>query len=196
MSAMGRKRTWLATSLFDFTPLRYAGRFSRDGGTNMFPASKVALLAVLAFGTTAASIHTKPNDLQAIHGLVDRMTAAFNAHDARAATAMYAEDADFVSVRGEHAHGRIEIEKRLARIFATRAGAATLRTLDTSIRFPRSDAAIVHVTNELSGLVAADGSRLPPHQELSVRVLLKAKGQWKVAAFHNTIIAPTVPIAR
>ena len=78
------------------------------------------------------------------------MTAVFNAHDARAATAMYADDADFVSVRGERAHGQIEIEKRLAHIFATRAGATTLKTLDTSIRFPRSDIAIVHVTNELS----------------------------------------------
>jgi len=160
----------------------------------MFPAFRIILLTVLAFGTTAASVQAKPNDVNAIHALVDQMTAAFSAHDARAATAMYAEDADFVSVRGERAHGRTEIEKRLARIFATRAGATTLRTLDTSIRFPRSDVAIVHVTNELSGLVAPDGSRLPPHQELSVRLLLKAKGQWKVSAFHNTIIAPNVPL--
>jgi len=159
----------------------------------MFPAVRIALFAVLAFATTAASVQPKLNDVQAIDALVGRMTAAFNAHDARAATAMYAEDADFVSVRGERAHGRIEIEKRLARIFATRAGATTLKTLDTSIRFPRSDVAIVHVRNELSGLVAPNGSRLPPHQELSVRLLLKAKGQWKVAAFHNTIVTPAMP---
>jgi uncharacterized protein (TIGR02246 family) len=156
----------------------------------MFPEFRIALLTVLAFGTTAASVQSRPNDVQAIRALIDGMTAAFNAHDARAATVMYADDADFVSVRGERAHGRSEIEKRLAQIFATRAGATTLKTLDTSIRFPRSDVAIVHVTNELSGLVAPDGSRLPPHQEVSVRLLLKAKGQWKVAVFHNTIIAP------
>ena len=161
----------------------------------MFPAFKIFLLALLAFVTTAASIQTKPNEVQAIHALIDRMTAGFNAHDARAATAMYMDDADFVSVRGERAQGRIEIEKRLAQIFATRAGATTLKTLNTSIRFPRSDMAIVHVTNELSGLVAPDGSHLPPHQELSVRLLLRVKGQWKVAAFHNTIVAPTRPIA-
>jgi uncharacterized protein (TIGR02246 family) len=161
----------------------------------MFLAFKIALFSVLALGTTAASVETKPGDVQAIHALVDRMTAGFNAHDARAATAMYSDDADFVSVRGERAHGRKEIEKRLAHIFASRAGATTLRTLDTSIRFPRSGVAIVHVTNELSGLVAPDGSRLPSHQELSVRLLLKAKGQWKVAAFHNTIIAAPGPSA-
>jgi len=136
----------------------------------MFPAFRFVLFSVLAFGTTAASVQTRPTDVQAIRGLLDGMTAAFNAHDAQAATAMYADDADFVSIRGERAHGRSQIGKRLAQIFATRAGATTLRTLDTSIRFPRSDVAIVHVQNELSGLVAPDGSRLPAHQELSVRV--------------------------
>lgn len=159
----------------------------------MFPAFRTALFAALAFGTPAASVQTKPNDVQAVKALVDRMTAGFNAHDARAAAAMYADDADFVSVRGERAHGRTEIEKRLAHIFATRAGATTLKTVALSIRFPRSDVAIVHVTNELSGLVAPDGSSLPPHQELSVRLLLKDKGQWKVAVFHNTIVTGGVP---
>jgi uncharacterized protein (TIGR02246 family) len=162
----------------------------------MFPAFKIVLFSVVTLGTTAASVQPRPTDVEAIHALVDRMTAAFNVHDAREAAAMYADDADFVSVRGERAHGRKEIEKRLAHIFATRARATTLKTLDTSIRFPKSDVAIVHVTNELSGLVAPDGSRLPPHQELSVRLLLKAKGRWKVAAFHNTIIVPTGPRAR
>ena len=162
----------------------------------MFPAFRIVLFAVVALGTTAASAEAKSNDARAIQALVDRMTAAFNAHDARAATAMYADDADFVSVRGERAHGRSEIERRLAQIFATRAGATTLRTLNTSIRFPRPDVAVVHVTNELSGLVSPDGSRLPPHQELSVRLLLKAKGRWKVAAFHNTMIARAAPSTR
>jgi uncharacterized protein (TIGR02246 family) len=156
----------------------------------MFPAVKMAFLATVLFSTAAASVPPKPNDEQAIHALVDQMTAAFNAHDARAATAMYSDDADFVSVRGERARGREEIEKRLTHIFATRAGAATLRTLDTTIRFAKPDVAIVHVTNELRGLVGPDGSPLPPHQELSVRVLLKSNGRWNVVAFHNTKVAP------
>jgi hypothetical protein len=50
--------------------------------------------------------------------------------------------------------------------------------------------ALVHVTNELSGLVAPDGAALPPHQELSLRVLAKQDGRWQVAAFHNTMVRP------
>lgn len=51
------------------------------------------------------------------------------------------------------------------------------------------DLMIVHVTNE-RGLVAPDGQALPSQQELSLRVFTKDKGQWRVAAFHNTMIRP------
>ena len=51
--------------------------------------------------------------------------------------------------------------------------------------------ALVHVTNELSGLIGASGQTLPPHQELSLRVFVKGDdGAWRLAAFRNTPIAP------
>ena len=103
---------------------------------------------------------------------------------------MYMPDADFVSVRGESAKGN-EVEEKLRAILATRAKAATLKTLNVKIRFIRPDVALVHVTNELRGLVAANGQNLPPHEEISLRVFVKEKdGEWHIAAFQNTLIAP------
>jgi hypothetical protein len=32
------------------------------------------------------------------------------------------------------------------------------------------------------------GQTLPPHQELSIRVLVKDQGAWRITAFHNTIL--------
>ncbi|WP_087658653.1 YybH family protein [Caballeronia terrestris] len=43
--------------------------------------------------------------------VVSEMTQGFNSHDAEAATRMYTDDADFVSVRGEAAKGRGAIKK-------------------------------------------------------------------------------------
>jgi ketosteroid isomerase-like protein len=86
---------------------------------------------------------------------------------------MYTPEADFVSVRGEIGTGKAEAEKGLARIFATRAKTAVLKTENVQIRFIRPDVALVHVTNELSGLVNADGQALPSHRELSLRVFVK-----------------------
>ena len=81
-----------------------------------------------------------------------------------------------------------EIEKRLNRIFETRGRRVTLKTLDVAVRFIRSDVALAHVTNELSGLVSPEGQTLPSHQELSIRVLVKNQGTWLITAFHNTIL--------
>jgi len=129
-------------------------------------------------------------DEEQIRSVIVEMTEGFNKHDARAASQMYTADADFVTVRGDRAKGASELERRLGTIFATRAKEATLRTLDSTVRFLAPDVAVAHVTNELSGIVRPDGQRLPPHTELSIRVFVKTDGFWKVAAFHNTIVAP------
>ena len=71
----------------------------------------------------------------------------------RASRSTTRPDADFVTVRGEVMKGTGEIEAGLSRIFRTRAGNATLREIDASIRLLGPDVALVHVTNELSGLV-------------------------------------------
>ncbi|MBL6080645.1 SgcJ/EcaC family oxidoreductase [Belnapia sp. T18] len=129
-------------------------------------------------------------DEEAIRRIVAEMTDTFNRHDAKAATRMYAPDADFVSARGEAATGLRKIEEKLAAIFAMRAGGAVLTTLDVKVRFVRPDVALAHVLNELGGLVAPDGKKLPAHRELSIRVFVKDNGAWRVAAFHNTMQRP------
>jgi uncharacterized protein (TIGR02246 family) len=153
--------------------------------------SAVAVFAA-AFGLAlaAAPAAASREDEEAIRRVIVEMTESFNRHDARAATRMYTPDADLVTVRGERFRGTEEFEKGLAAIFAGRAREATHRTLDVSVRFVRPDVALAHVTNELSGLIAPDGQRPPPHRELSMRVFVKEAGQWRVAGFHNTLVAP------
>jgi len=131
-----------------------------------------------------------PIEEAAIRRLVSEMTDGFNRHDAAGYMRLYTSDAEFVSVRGEKAKGRDHAEQELAEIFKTRAKEAALKTKDVDVRFIRPDVALVHVTNELSGLVAADGHKLPPHDETSLRVFVKNDGKWQVTAFQNTLVAP------
>jgi uncharacterized protein (TIGR02246 family) len=140
--------------------------------------------------STPSIAQNGPKDEELIRGVITEMTEGFNRHDAKAASQMYTADADFVTVRGERAKGAGALEKQLAAIFASRAKEATQRTLDVTVRFVTPDVAVAHATNELSGIVRPDDQRLPPHTELSIRVFVKANGVWKVAAFHNTIVAP------
>jgi uncharacterized protein (TIGR02246 family) len=151
------------------------------------------LLAGLLFlpahpGRLAAGALENPADVEAIRGLIAETTAAFNAHDAKAVARQYTEDAWLVTVRGEAMTGTAQIESGLASIFESRAKSARLQTLDVSIRFLRPDVAVAHVLNELSGLKSPRGETLPAHRELSIRVLVKDDGLWRVTAFHNTIV--------
>ena len=134
--------------------------------------------------------NSKGKDEQTIRNIILQMTESFNKHDAKAATQMYTSNADFVNVRGDKYTGAEEIQQKLAAILSTRAKEATLKTLNTTIRFVNPELAIAHVSNELSGLVDSAGLKLPSHQELSIRVFIKEKGNWRVTAFHNTMIRP------
>jgi len=153
-----------------------------------FPVSIVGLLICYAV-TCHAQIPISREDDEAIRKVIAGTTEAFNKHDAKAFAAFYAPDAELVTVRGERMKGATEIEKGLATIFATRATAATLKTLDLSIRLIKPDVAIAHVTNEMSGVENSKRESQPPHRELSIRVLVKDEGKWRVTAFHNTIIS-------
>jgi uncharacterized protein (TIGR02246 family) len=122
---------------------------------------------------------------QAIREVIHEMIDAFNEHDARRSSRVFTADGDLATVRGEWFHGAAEIEKGLETVFATRARAACLKQIDTTIRFIRPDVALAHVKNELSGLIGSDGQNLPAHVEFSLRVLVKEGHQWRVAAMHN-----------
>jgi uncharacterized protein (TIGR02246 family) len=158
-------------------------------------ASIVGLL-IFPTATVKAQSPASRGDEDAIKKVIVGTTEAFNKHDAKAFARFYAPDAELVTVRGERMKGAAEIEKGLAAIFATRATAATLKTLEVSIRFIKPDVAIAHVTNEMSGVINAEGGGMPPHRELSIRVLVKTAGAWLVTAFHNTIINTSQSSAR
>jgi uncharacterized protein (TIGR02246 family) len=155
--------------------------------------SLVVLLVVLGVvaATDSAAQTSSPvarNDEDSIRAVMAATTAAFSRHDAKAWVKFCTPDAQLVTVRGESMKGIAAIEKGLTTIFQTRGRNATLETLEVAVRFIRPDVALAHVTNELSGLVSPDGQRLPPHRELSIRVLVKDQGVWRITAFHNTIL--------
>ena len=149
----------------------------------------VAFRALTATDSAAqAKLADTRDDEQAIKQVMAATTDAFSRHDAKAWVKFCTPEAQLVTVRGESMNGVAEIEKGLTRIFETRGRTVTLQTLDVKVRFIRPDVALAHVTNRLSGLLSPEGQTLPSHQELSIRVLVKDQGVWRITAFHNTIL--------
>ena len=116
--------------------------------------------------------------------IVVRLQAAWQAMDGPAFAAPFADDADFVNIRGEHFRGRTAIAQGHAAIFRTvYAGSTTEMTIEAA-RLLRPDVALVHVHSML------DNPRGPLAGQHSARfslVLTREAGGWEIAGFHNTL---------
>lgn len=131
----------------------------------------------------------RPGDKEAIERIILERIESFNRHEPPRAGS-FTPDADFVNVYGMWRRGAAEIESRQKERMETVLKDANITLLDLHIRFIRPDVAVVHELHELRGMRNNDGGQVPPHQELSVRVLVKEQGTWLITAFHNTIVRP------
>ncbi len=76
---------------------------------------------------------------------------AWNKHDAKAFSMVFAEDTDFTNVRRVSAHGRADVEKFHAPLFATRFKDTNQKMTKTRIRFIKPDVAAVDAWWEMTG---------------------------------------------
>lgn len=122
-------------------------------------------------------------DRTAITEVVRRLEAAWNAMDGAAFATEFAEDADFVNVRGDHVRGAAAIAAGHAAIFAAMyAGSTNAYTLEAA-RLLHPDVALAHVGARLQ---VPRGPLAGRHHARFSPVLSRAPDGWRVAAFHNT----------
>ena len=141
------------------------------------------------FGTFAAMGSPVDNetDKSAIEALVAKFNDAWNRHDAHALAALFAEEADFTNVRGEHAGGRKAIEDMHAPLFAGFVFKDSHLTGELrSVRFLKADIAVADVDWEMMGAGGPGGVVRPPRKGLLDWVLVGAGGNWLIVVMHNT----------
>jgi uncharacterized protein (TIGR02246 family) len=152
----------------------------------------IAILAAALLGSpggASAEESARSADEEAIRSSVRERIESFNRH-AASGSAGFTPDADFVNVFGAWTRGPAEIEKFRKERMETVLREAQITMLDLRIRFVRPDVAVVHELDEMSGVLGADGKKLPPHRELSLRVMVKEQGKWLTTAVHNTVVRP------
>ena len=136
---------------------------------------------------------------RAIHDIVERCEAAWNAGDGEAWAADFAEDADFVDILGDHHRGRAAIAAGHRHIFATIYRGSRVQYQVERLRFVRPDVVIVFLRARLWGrlAVATDDPRREAHvgatmsesQARPTLILAKTGDRWGIAAFQNTRVA-------
>jgi uncharacterized protein (TIGR02246 family) len=142
-------------------------------------------LIVLALVVSPLSA-TQADDENAIREIQSRWDDAWNRHDAKALSALVAEDVRFVNVAGQVLTGRGEFEALQARTHAMQFKDSVRTVTGTDIKFITPDIAVAHVRWGMRGDKDPDGTLRQPRHGVMMQVLMKRDGKWMVVAAQNT----------
>ena len=131
----------------------------------------------------------RDGDIEAIaEQFLDRVEAAWNAADGQAFGTSFAVDADFVTIRGDHHHGRDAIAKGHQSMFDTIYQGSRQSYELLQARALSSDAILALAQGTLT---APNGPMAGESRAISTLVLVRQDTDWWIAAFHNTLAAPS-----
>lgn len=139
----------------------------------------------------AGAAGATPADDTAIGTVEAAQTAAWNAHDAHGFAALFAPDADLVSVRGVQWQGRDVIEQKIGLAFASIYAKSSLRIDGVAVRSLSPDLALATVNWSMTGLGPANDMSVAGIQ---TQLLKKSDAQWLILSFHNTVTTPDQPL--
>src|ERR1700686_2098299 len=151
-------------------------------------SAQVISLALLA-PSYASPAQSQPNavegDSVAIKQVCADFSENFSRHDAHAVALTFAEDADFTNMRGNHSHGRKDIEDWFASLFRGNLKDSLRTDTVKSIRFFTPELVAVDADTVTTGKKAADGSDIPPRKGLMIVMATKQNGTWLIGTFHE-----------
>jgi len=138
-------------------------------------------------------------DEQAVATLVREVEQAWNTHDMRRFAACFAEDADFVNVRGWWWRGRDEIERTHALLHETIFRDSRIGLECAAIKEVGSGVVVAHVKWRMVGHeVGGPEQTAKPRAGIWSWVIRDQDGRSEIVASHNTDsmqIPPTHPLA-
>ncbi len=119
--------------------------------------------------------------------LIGRLERAWNEADGQAFGEPFAPDADFVDIRGEHHRGQEAIAAGHQAIFDSIYKGSSVDYELTGARELSDEVILAHATSVLR---APSGPLAGEHNSVLSLVLVRGSDGWKIASFHNTLVAP------
>lgn len=117
--------------------------------------------------------------------IVGDLERAWNAADGAGFARPFAEDADFVNIRGEHMRTRAVIAQGHQGIFDTIYKGSTVRYEVAQVRTLAPGVLLAQVK---AALKAPVGPLAGEHASLFTLVMVRYQEAWRIAAFHNTLV--------
>jgi len=128
-------------------------------------------------------------DSAGIHQVLVDFVSAWNNHDAKAFSMVFAEDADFTNIRGMGAHGRTNIDSFHAPVFRTLFKDSYQKITNSKIRFISADVAAVDAWWEMTGSTNPAGQPILLRKGLLNFVMTRSGGKWVITVMHNMELA-------
>jgi uncharacterized protein (TIGR02246 family) len=156
------------------------------------------LAAVALLLVQSAVPAATPTAAQAIErdarALAQQFQSAWNLHDARSLSGVFAESGDYSGPDERVVVGRGEIEKVILHQNskdATKEAAAAVSIV--SVRLVRPDVAIADWSIVVRNLRSLDGTLQPPQAQRATVVMTREGGGWAIASLRATRPRPATP---
>jgi uncharacterized protein (TIGR02246 family) len=150
---------------------------------------------VLATAITAMS--QPSSDEVAVQNIIQEEVTAWNAGDAVAYARHFAPDGTFTNVRGQFFTGRQAFIDKHDYVFKGQFRGSTLKQDVVSLKFARSDVAVVEVLTSVTGIQKlSPGTSTDDKGRLRTRllqVIVRDGSEWKIVAYHNVDVKSDVP---
>ena len=139
-------------------------------------------------------------DSLSIHTILRQEDQAWNKGDAPAYSQSFSPDGTFTNIAGMFFKGHQAFLGQHEVIFNSFFKNTSLKQKIVSLKFVRSDVAILETLCQVSGF-AKEG--LPPRIQLDAKgqlntrllqVVIKEAGAWKIVSYHNVDVKPGTPI--
>jgi uncharacterized protein (TIGR02246 family) len=155
--------------------------------------SLVLLLALSPLLGCDAS--TSPPAEPAIRKALEQQAQAWNQHDAKAWSASFAEDADFVNILGMLFQGRQEIERRHADLFGSIFARSQVVVTTRKVRPVGKTGAVAETDYELRNYDRLPPGIRPTDPDGTLRTRLKYVWElepegWRIVSAQNTAVLP------
>jgi len=131
---------------------------------------------------------TYPADEAAVRDLYRRLLDGWNRGSGAAFADVFTEDGDLVAFDGTHFKGRNEIEPSHQELFDRWMKGTRLVGQVEEVRFPSSDAAVMHAVG--STVMRGKTRTSPERDSIQTLVATREDGEWRLAAFQNTRVRP------
>jgi uncharacterized protein (TIGR02246 family) len=140
--------------------------------------------------TAGAGAQAGGSEEAQVRKLVCDAIEAWNEHDVRAYSQIYAEDAEITTVIGPTAHGRDAIYAHIAEVFETLFKKSHLIAKNIKVRFLRPEIAVVDVRWRMSGALDWQGKVIPPREGLLHWIVTRQDHRWLITVMHNQELTP------